>query len=105
MFAITSTLGSRNDRIIQFQLPGTSCTSMAAQRSLQYCRSPLRSDGRSFAAKERPSERRGDRQYWRDLCAAMEVHEVPGNWNWIIRSFLEPNVEVMANILKDRLAE
>jgi amino acid adenylation domain-containing protein len=58
-----------------------------------------------FQAKERPSERRGDRQYWRDLCAAMEVHEVPGNWNWIIRSFLEPNVEVMANILKDRLAE
>jgi aspartate racemase len=56
-----------------------------------------------FQAADRPSERGRDSQYWRNLSASLDVHEIPGYWNWIVRSFLEPNVEILANKLNERL--
>jgi amino acid adenylation domain-containing protein len=56
-----------------------------------------------FQATDRPSERHGDRQYWGSLAGSIEVYEVPAEWNWVVQFFLEPNVHLLANKLKERL--
>jgi len=56
-----------------------------------------------FQAADRPSERGWERECWRGLCTALEVHEIPGYWNWIAQFFLEPNVKILANKLNERL--
>lgn len=53
-----------------------------------------------FQATERPFERSGDRQYWKDLAAAIAVHEIPGDWNWATRFFVAPNVEIVAKRIR-----
>jgi amino acid adenylation domain-containing protein len=57
-----------------------------------------------FQAADRPSDRGWHSQYWKNLSASLEVHEIPGHWNWVARFFLEPNVEVLATKLKEHLA-
>lgn len=57
-----------------------------------------------FQATDRPSARGCDREHWKNLSASLDAHEIPGYWNWIARFFTEPNVEILANKLRDRLA-
>lgn len=56
-----------------------------------------------FQATDRPSWRGWHNQYWRRLSASLDVHLVPGSWNWVPRFFLEPNVQILANELNERL--
>jgi thioesterase domain-containing protein/acyl carrier protein len=56
-----------------------------------------------FQATDRPSGRHWHSQYWGELSASLEIHEIPGHWNWVTRFFLEPNVEILANKLNERL--
>ncbi len=56
-----------------------------------------------FQAADRPSERGWQGQYWRNLSASLDLHKVPGHWNWVARFFLEPNVEILANKLNEHL--
>ncbi len=41
-----------------------------------------------------------ERQYWTELATKIAIHEVPGYSNWIVRFFLEPNVEILASRLQ-----
>ena len=54
------------------------------------------------AANQLPGSE-GDGQFWTDLAAALEVHEIPGFCNWVLRFFVEPNVQVLASTLSRHL--
>jgi hypothetical protein len=39
------------------------------------------------------------------LAPRLVIHEVPGYSNWIVRFFLEPNVDILAKLLMAYLPE
>ncbi|MGI9072211.1 MAG: non-ribosomal peptide synthetase [Bryobacteraceae bacterium] len=57
-----------------------------------------------FQATNRPRGSDWEREYWRKLAATLEVHAVPGYSNWVVHSFVEPNVAVLAESLKNCFA-
>jgi amino acid adenylation domain-containing protein len=44
-----------------------------------------------------------EREYWAALADQLEVREIPGHSNWLVRFFMEPNVELLAKIISDHL--
>jgi len=57
-----------------------------------------------FRAANRLPGSEGDGQFWTDLAGALEVHEIPGFSNWVLRFFVEPNVQVLASTLNPYFA-
>jgi thioesterase domain-containing protein len=57
-----------------------------------------------FQATKRPGETDWDRQCWRKLASAVDIHQVPGYSNWVVQFFVEPNVGLLAERLKGSLA-
>jgi hypothetical protein len=53
-----------------------------------------------FQATHREPESDWERQYWVGLAPNLEIHEVPGYSNWIVRFFVEPTVEILASKLR-----
>lgn len=53
-----------------------------------------------FQATHREPGGEWERQYWTELAPKLVIHEVPGYSNWIVRFFLEPNVEILASKLR-----
>ena len=53
-----------------------------------------------FQATHREPESDWERQYWIGLAPNLEIHEVPGYSNWIVRFFVEPTVEILASKLR-----
>jgi amino acid adenylation domain-containing protein len=53
-----------------------------------------------FQATHREPGGDWERQYWIELAPKLAIHEVPGYSNWIVRFFLEPNVEILASKLR-----
>jgi len=53
-----------------------------------------------FQATHREPGGDWERQYWMGLATKLGIHEVPGYSNWIVRFFLEPNVEILATKLR-----
>jgi amino acid adenylation domain-containing protein len=43
-------------------------------------------------------------QYWTNLIPPIELHEVPGYSNWVVRFFVEPNVKILASRLSSYLS-
>jgi amino acid adenylation domain-containing protein len=62
---------------------------------------PRRFTGRIalFRASNRPPGCEPDRQFWADLAGTLEIHEIPGFSNWVLRFFGEPNVQILASTL------
>lgn len=56
-----------------------------------------------FQATHRDPGGDWERQYWMGLAPKLGIHEVPGYSNWIVRFFLEPNVEMLASELRPYL--
>jgi thioesterase domain-containing protein len=56
-----------------------------------------------FQATRREPGAEWEREYWRSLASEMDLHEVPGYSNWLVRFFLEPNVEFVATSLSQYL--
>jgi amino acid adenylation domain-containing protein len=52
-----------------------------------------------FRAANRLPGTEADGQFWTDLAEALEVHEIPGFSNWVLRFFVEPNVQILASTL------
>jgi amino acid adenylation domain-containing protein len=52
-----------------------------------------------FQATHREPGGEWELQYWRELATNLGIHEVPGYSNWIVRFFIEPNVEILASRL------
>jgi len=57
-----------------------------------------------FQASNRLPGSEQDRQYWRNLVGNLQIHELPGFSNWVLRFFVEPNVQILARILAGYLA-
>ena len=57
-----------------------------------------------FQASNRLPGSERDRQYWSELAAILEIHEIPGFSNWVLRFFVEPNVQILAGKLGRYLA-
>ena len=53
-----------------------------------------------FQATRRDPGGEWERQYWMDLASELDVYDVPGYSNWIVRFFIEPSVEVLASKLR-----
>lgn len=53
-----------------------------------------------FQATRREPGGEWERQYWAGLANRLETHEIPGYSNWLVRFFVEPNVEMVANKLR-----
>lgn len=56
-----------------------------------------------FQASHREPGGDWERQYWAGLASTLEIHEIPGYSNWLVRFFLEPNVNILAKILSTYL--
>jgi amino acid adenylation domain-containing protein len=57
-----------------------------------------------FQALNRLPGSEQDRQYWSNLVGTLQIHELPGFSNWVLRFFVEPNVQILASILAGYLA-
>jgi len=53
-----------------------------------------------FQATHREPGGDWERQYWTGLTTKLGIHEIPGYSNWIVRFFVEPNVEILASKLR-----
>ena len=56
-----------------------------------------------FQATHREPGGDWERQYWMELAPKLGIHEVPGYSNWIVRFFVEPNVDILASKLRTYL--
>ena len=56
-----------------------------------------------FQATRREPGGDWESQYWMGLAPRLKVHQVPGYSNWIVRFFIEPNVEILASNLRSYL--
>jgi acyl carrier protein len=56
-----------------------------------------------FLATDRPPGHEWECEYWRGLSRSMDIHEIPGYWNLVLRFFVEPSVEILANKLREHL--
>jgi amino acid adenylation domain-containing protein len=92
-------------KILNHLLPGTST---ARRRNIKdilgpalsaYCPETFPSQVALFQATHREPGLDWERQYWRGLAPKLQIHDVPGYSNWIVRFFAEPNVEVLASKL------
>jgi aspartate racemase len=52
-----------------------------------------------FQATHREPGGDWERWCWAGLATTLEIHEIPGYSNWIVRFFLEPNVDILARRL------
>lgn len=50
-----------------------------------------------FQATRREPGSDWEREYWQQLASNLEVQEVPGCSNWLVRFFMEPSVEILAD--------
>jgi amino acid adenylation domain-containing protein len=71
--------------------------------SRDYRPQPFSGQAALFQATHREPGGDWERQYWMGLASKLVIHEVPGYSNWIVRFFLEPNVEILASKLRPYL--
>jgi amino acid adenylation domain-containing protein len=64
---------------------------------------PLLGNAILFQASRREPGGEWELQYWKNLVNNLEIHEVPGYSNWLVRFFTEPAVEILANNLRTYL--
>jgi amino acid adenylation domain-containing protein len=64
---------------------------------------PLYAQVALFQATRRDPGGEWERQYWMDLASKLDVYDVPGYSNWIVRFFIEPNVGILASKLRSYL--
>jgi thioesterase domain-containing protein len=95
-------LRSNSSRLSDARLPSVEDVLFVAYRNYR----PQRFSGRMalFRASNRLPVREPDGQFWTDLTGALEIHEIPGFSNWVLRFFDEPNVQVLASKLSPYLA-
>ncbi len=61
---------------------------------------PLAGTAILFQATRREPGGEWELQYWKNLVDRLEVHEIPGYSNWLVRFFTEPTVQILANNLR-----
>jgi thioesterase domain-containing protein len=58
-----------------------------------------------FQATHREPQGDWERQYWAGLAATLEIHEIAGYSNWLVRFFIAPGVDALAKVLGKYLPE
>jgi amino acid adenylation domain-containing protein len=66
---------------------------------------PLPGTAILFQATRREPGGEWELQYWKNLVSRLEVHEIPGYSNWLVRFFTEPTVQILANNLRTHLPD
>lgn len=68
-----------------------------------YRTEPIASSAVLFQATRREPGGEWELQYWKDLVDRLDVHDIPGYSNWLVRFFAEPAVDILANHLRNYL--
>jgi len=65
----------------------------------EYRLQPFTGQGVLFQATHREPGGDWERGYWMERATNLDIHEIPGYSNWIVRFFVEPNVKILCDRL------